>query len=226
MKAPVSLKDDELLRLLAAARKHRLRDWVMILVTYWHGLRASETINLKESDLDGGVLRVHRGKGSEATAQALQEHENPLLNERAAVEEWLAERGSLGKKGGRKPLSKTRQSSEIVRFSPDDRLFPITRGQFWANYRRYAIEAGLPRGIGRRTKLKTHALKHTIAKHLIRSGVTLPEVRDWLGWKSMKTADVYLAADQDELSDRIGKAIRGKDSFRRIQQTDLFDAGR
>src|SRR5579864_6114422 len=119
MKAPVSLKDEELLRLLAKARAHRLRDWVMILVTYWHGLRASETINLRESDLQDGVLRVHRGKGSEATAQALQEHENPLLNERAAIEEWFTERGTMGKKGGRKHLSKTRLSGEKVTFSTD-----------------------------------------------------------------------------------------------------------
>ena len=224
MKAPVSLKDDELLRLLAAARKHRLRDWVMILVTYWHGLRASETIHLREADLQDGVIRVHRGKGSEATAQALQEHENPLLNERAAVEEWLAERGTLGKKGGRRRPQKTGQSGEIVTFSEEDRLFPISRKQFWANYRRYATEAGLPRGIGRRTKRKTHALKHTIAKHLIREGVTLPEVRDWLGWKSMKTADVYLLSDQDELARNVGNAIRKKDSFRQIQQGKLFPA--
>ena len=224
MKAPVSLKDDELLRVLAKAREHRLRDWVMILVTYWHGLRASETINLREADLQDGVIRVHRGKGSEATAQALQEHENPLLNERAAVEEWFTERGSMGKKGGRKRVSKMSQSIQKGTFSPSERLFPLTRRQFHRIYQGYAIEAGLPRGIGRQTKRKTHALKHTIAKHLIRSGVTLPEVRDWLGWKSMKTADKYLIADQDELSDRVGRAIRGKDAFRRVQQANLFPA--
>jgi hypothetical protein len=46
-KAPVSLKDSELLNLLALAKQTRERDWVMVLVTYWHGLRASETLRLQ-----------------------------------------------------------------------------------------------------------------------------------------------------------------------------------
>jgi integrase len=129
-KPPVSLSDEQLLALLAKAEEHRHRDAIMIAVTYWHGLRASETVNLKASDIENGQIRVNRGKGSDATLQELQEHENPLLNERALMEEWLGSRERYGLKGGAKrrsgqragmPVSpaKMRQSTQIVAFLAD-----------------------------------------------------------------------------------------------------------
>ncbi len=45
-----------------------------------------------------------------------------------------------------------------------------------------------------------------------------------MGWRSIETASWYLMADEDELGDRVGKAIRGKDGFRRIQQGYLFES--
>jgi integrase len=176
-------------------------------------MRASETVNLTEADLEGGTIVVRRGKGSNATRQPLQEHENPLLNEKAAVEAWLASRQDRGKKGG----SKMRQSIETVANPRPARLFPISRGQFWRLVHGYALAVGIPR-----RKAKCHMLKHTIAKHLIRSGLPINEVQAWLGWKSLQTANWYLMADEDELGARVGQAIRGKDAFRQIQQSKLF----
>jgi len=227
MKTPVSLTPEELVRLLSAARARRLRDWVMILVTYWHGLRASETIKLLVSDLADGYLAVSRGKGSEATLQPLQEHENPLMNERAAIELWFRERAARGKKGGgregaRRPVPKMQQSAENVAFLPSDRLFPISRSQFWRLVRRYAQAAGIAAGRPYRTKRKTHALKHTIAKHLTSDGVPVNEVQAWLGWKDIRTAAIYLVPDEDEVALRVGKIIREKRAFRRELQPSLF----
>lgn len=122
-KRPVSLSDAQLLALLETAKRRRLRDHVMILVTFWHGLRASETLNLRESDFDRveGKIRIRRGKGSEGGLQDLQKWpDNPLLDECAAVTEWLADRGQFGAKGGgrkgRKRRVKILQSSEKVKF--------------------------------------------------------------------------------------------------------------
>jgi integrase len=233
MKTPVSLSDDELVRLVTAARAGgRLRDWALILVTYWHGLRASEAVNLRVGDLADGFLSVSRGKGSEATLQPLMEHDNPLLNERQVIARWLAERAAYGKKGGRRrprksSPSKTQQSSQSVAFSRpesdiDDLVFPISRETFWRTFNAYGKAAGLPRGQRYRNKRKPHALKHTIAKHLIKGGVPLNEVQAWLGWKSIKTAAIYTVADDDEVAISVGKTIREKPAFRRELQAVLF----
>jgi integrase/recombinase XerD len=212
-KAPVSLKDSELLCLLGLAKQARERDWIMILLTYWHGLRASETLQLKEDDFSHGQVLIRRGKGSDGGWQTLQTHENVLLNEAKGLEAWLANRRSYGRKGA----AKMQRSTENVAFPPSDRLFPLHRSQFWRIVHGYALAAGIPL-----RKCKTHMLKHTIAKHLIREGLPVNEVQAWLGWRSLETALHYLKPDEEELSDRVGQTIRRKSGFHWALQGNLF----
>jgi integrase len=242
-KPPVSLTDEEFHAVLEIANKRRFRDLVMIVVTYWHGLRASELVNLRRCDfnLEVGEILIRRGKGSEGGWWALQEHEDPLQNERALVKQWLEHSHEYGEKGGSKrgyrarrtaapsvsgvprltdgpsltngaPFTqdnaKRQQSSQNVAFSSEDpnpRVFPVHRCHFWKLVNRYARQAGLPA-----RKCKTHAIKHTIAKHLIRAGVPVNDVMEWMGWTSLSTPMWYMRADVEELSDRIGRAIRSR----------------
>jgi len=85
-----SLSKSELLTLLSCARSHSNRDWLMILVTYWHGLRASEAVGFTPDSVAGGYITIQRLKGSERTIQRLAEHSEPLLNERAALLDWIS----------------------------------------------------------------------------------------------------------------------------------------
>jgi integrase len=61
-KPPVSLTNEQFLALLAKAQERRLRDWILILFTYWHGFRASEPLTVTEADFDRrrGAVRVAR----------------------------------------------------------------------------------------------------------------------------------------------------------------------
>jgi site-specific recombinase XerD len=211
---PVALSEQELLQVLQLAFARRTRDGVLMLLTYRHGLRPSEALNIRRRDLDGERLTIARGKGSEAVDQPLLGHENPLLDELTWVRRWLAEMGQHGLKGGAtaataKRRAKTLQSSQNVKFQqlsrepgPDDRLFPITRVRYFQIFREYAAAAGI-----REVKRSPHKLKHSIAKHLVRHGVPLNEVCEWIGWKSMKTADHYTKADGDETAATVERTI-------------------
>ena len=75
------LSNAELLALLAAAKASRERDWLMILVGYWHGLRASEVVGLTAGSIVDGHITVARLKGSLKTCQPLVKHADPLLDE-------------------------------------------------------------------------------------------------------------------------------------------------
>ena len=137
-----SLTKEELLALLGAARRRRERDWLLILVTFWHGLRASEAIQLTRDSFVDGYLTVRRLKGSMKTRQELVSHENPLLDERAGVFAFAANARS------------------------NQRLFPLTRRRFGQLIEQYGAEAGLERA-----KCHPHVLKHTIAMFSIGSGI-------------------------------------------------------
>ncbi len=75
---------------LAAARKgrHGVRDYLLGLMAYRHGLRVSELIRIRldDLDLDGGRMFVRRMKGSVSTSHPMQG------DEVRAVRAWLRER--------------------------------------------------------------------------------------------------------------------------------------
>src|SRR5262249_56879010 len=65
------LTEAEIKRFLEAARggRHGIRDYLMILMAYRHGLRVSELVDirLKDLDLESGRIYVRRKKGSLST---------------------------------------------------------------------------------------------------------------------------------------------------------------
>ena len=79
-------------RFLAAARggRHGVRDYLLMLMAYRHGLRVSELIDIRLSDLDLGTGRlfVRRKKGSLSTHQPVEG------DELRALRAWLRERAA------------------------------------------------------------------------------------------------------------------------------------
>lgn len=128
----------ELYSLLLKAKEHNERDWLMLLVGYWHGLRASEILSLRAANVVGDCLCVQRLKGSLKTTHPLVKHPDALFNEYDAFKKRMIEVGT-------------------------GRLFPISRNELWRIIQKYGIGAGIERH-----KLHPHVLKHSIAMHSIR----------------------------------------------------------
>jgi type 1 fimbriae regulatory protein FimB len=84
------LTEAEIASFLKAARRgrHRVRNYAMLLLTYRHGLRVSELVNMRiaDVDLDTGRLFVRRCKGSLSTNQPLDG------DEIRALRGWLRQR--------------------------------------------------------------------------------------------------------------------------------------
>jgi integrase len=176
---------EQTVQLLTAARCCRERDWVLLLVTFWHGLRASEAVALNPENFADGYLTVQRLKGSLKTVQPLIEHELEILDERQAIQKCLASHLRAYGKGGRRR-----------------RLFPITRIQFWRLVRRYGGLAGLPRHL-----CHPHALKHSIAMQSI-AGAGIENVRQYLGHKSISSTGAYLRVGDDAASRAVHAATQ------------------
>src|SRR5436190_19169900 len=170
----IHLEPAEVLSVLKAARAKGSREWAMIVVAYKHGMRASEVCNLRLDDLDikNGSIVVERLKGSLRTTQAVTEHRGePLLNELKALREWLRKRPDDGsdylftsQKGGR-----------------------LDRSQFFRLFQAIASKAGMPA-----EKRHPHALKHSIASHLVSANVNLALVKQQLGHKAINSTMRYV----------------------------------
>jgi integrase len=214
---PVYLTEQEIEKLLGLAASRCIRNWVLILLTYRHGLRRAEALNIRRRDIEGGFLSVQRGKDSDKTEQALKPHRNPLLDEVKAVEGWLDSMEKCGKKGGAKPGGRrsryeTSQSTQKGKFCTENplpsapegkqKLFSITPRRFHQIFRAYATEIGLPP-----SKRHPHVLKHSIVIHLLKHRVPINEVIAWVGWKSIKTADHYTKVKADEVARSVDVAM-------------------
>lgn len=162
-----SLSKAQLLMLLAAARAHRERDWLLILVCFWHGLRASELISFQKDAVADGYLIILRPDGSERLRHMLVEHPEPLLDENAALEEF-------------------------VRLSdPEVPVCHVCRRRVDQLMKYYCSLVGIPAELAH-----THTLRHTVARLSIESA-GIEHARRWLGHKSMGSIYEYLKVPDD-----------------------------
>src|SRR5882757_718332 len=84
------LTADEILSVLKVARAESVRDWLMILLAYRHGLRANEVTSLRITDIRDGSIDIKRSKNSLRTVQPLENFRGEsLLNEKVGVSAWL-----------------------------------------------------------------------------------------------------------------------------------------
>lgn len=180
------LTREQVIAVLREARARSERDWTLLLVTFWHGLRASEAISLTPAHFADGYLSIQRLKGSKHTTQPLVEDPDPLLNEKLAVESWLAKAPKNG--DGSRPL----------------RLFAISRIQLYKLFRRYCAIAGIPRHLSH-----PHVLKHSIAMQSIKAA-GIENVRAYLGHVSIASTGEYLKVDDAEASAAVVVAAKAR----------------
>jgi|SRR5581483_1239885 len=181
------LNRDQLIEVFRHAKAARERDWVLFLVSFWHGLRASEATNLTPEHFQDGFLTIQRLKGSLRTVQPLVEDPEELLNEKAAIAAWLARHETSHGVSGR-----------------NKRLFPITRVQFYRLMRRYGRLAGLPKHL-----CHPHVLKHSIAMQSIKEA-GIENVRQYLGHRSISSTGAYLRVTDEAASAAVISGSRRK----------------
>jgi integrase/recombinase XerD len=168
---------DRLIESPAEDRPTGLRDRAMLDLLYATGLRVSELVLLRVSDLDEsqGVVRV-TGKGNK---QRLVPVGRSALR---SVSEYVAkQRGTLLKGRVSPYLFVTARGSAI------------TRQGFWKLLKAHGKSAGIFRG------LSPHVLRHSFATHLLEGGADLRSVQTMLGHADIGTTQVYTHVMQSRL---------------------------
>ena len=177
---PKSLTEEDVEELLAAPNVEEplgLRDRTMIETLYASGLRVSELVTLKVSQVsqDMGVVRL-MGKGAkerlvplgeEALAwirRYLRESRPRILGKRAAAALFVTNRGAA-----------------------------MTRQSFWHLLKRHAARARVGKPIS------PHTLRHAFATHLLNHGADLRVVQLLLGHSDISTTQIYTHVARERL---------------------------
>lgn len=80
------LTRDELRRLFTVAHKHDKRIHLLLVVTFWSGLRISETLAIRGRDVRNGELHVKRLKRSNPTIHKLHVDADPVFDSSPLIE--------------------------------------------------------------------------------------------------------------------------------------------
>jgi site-specific recombinase XerD len=201
---PVDFLDrDEMTALLAAPDRGMWvgrRDHLMILLALQTGLRVSELIGLRRSDvvLGSGAHVRCRGKGR-------KERCTPMRRDVATlVAAWLKELPA----GAEQPLL------------PTVRGAPMSRDAVEHLLARHAATASAHCRSLARKRISPHVLRHSTAMELLRSGVDRSVIALWLGHESVDTTQIYLDADLATKERALARTSHRATSSRRFHAED------
>lgn len=185
-KLPTVLSIEEIDRLLAAidmSKPEGRRNRAMLETLYSCGLRVSELVDLRLSNLyfDEGFVKVI-GKGN-------KERLVPISNKaRTEIFNYLPDRNSL--------LGIVDKNSENI-------VFLNRRGKKLSRVMVFTIIKQLATTISLKKSISPHTFRHSFASHLVEGGADLRAVQEMLGHESILTTEIYTHLDREFLRDAI-----------------------
>lgn len=153
-----------------------LRDRAILEILYACGLRVSELINLKTSDLffDDDLIRAF-GKGSKER----------LIPIGSSAVTWVTNYLQRSR-----PLLEKKSKSHNYVFL-NVRGTKFSRMGIWKMVSHYTEEAGIEK------EVHPHTFRHSFATHLIEGGADLRAVQEMLGHSDISTTQIYTHLDKD-----------------------------
>ncbi len=180
-KLPDTLNFHEIEQLLAAidlSTPEGTRNRAIIETLYSSGLRVSELLDLKMSNLyeDMGFLKV-AGKGDKERLVPIGRDALKHIN--------------LYREGVRCHLT--------IKKGHEDILFLNRRGARLTRVMIFTIIKDLAAKAGIQKQVSPHTFRHSFASHLIEGGADLRAVQEMLGHESITTTEIYTHLDRDYL---------------------------
>ena len=185
-KMPEILTMDEVSRLLEqpSGNSHKeIRDKAMLELLYATGIRVTELITLKVSDVNLPMS---------------------FIICRDAHKERVIPFGKAAKEALVRYLTEARE--QMIEDKSSDILFcnfsgaPMSRQGFWKLIKFYAKKAGITADI------TPHTLRHSFAAHLVENGADLRSVQEMLGHSDISTTQIYVNMNHNRIREVYAKA--------------------
>lgn len=184
-KLPEVLSIEEIDQLIAAidmSKAEGHRNKAILETLYSCGLRVSELVNLKFSDLyfEEGFIRVI-GKGNKerlVPVSSSVEKEIGIYNDHV-------------------------RRHQSIQSGNENIVFLNRRGAQLTRVMIFTIIKNLAESIGLKKNISPHTFRHSFATHMIEGGANLRAVQEMLGHESITTTEIYTHLDQRFLRDAI-----------------------
>ena len=186
-KLPDTLSEEEINQLIGAidlSKPEGERNRAILETLYGCGLRVSELLDLKLSDLyfEEDFIKV-TGKGDKQRFVPISEINKKYINiYRREIRVHIAI-----KKGAEDVLFLNRRGNKL------------TRAMIFTIIKQLAQEIGLHKSIS------PHTFRHSFATHLLQNGADLRAIQQMLGHESITTTEVYMHVDRTHLAEVMNK---------------------
>ncbi len=185
LKLPVYLTIEEIDALIQAidlSKNEGHRNRAMLETLYSCGLRVSELVNLRFSDLffEEGFIRVI-GKGNKERLVPV----SPSVEKEIGIYVDFYRKQQDAKPGNENIVFLNRRGAQLTRVM----IFTIIKD--------------LSEAIGLTKNISPHTFRHSFATHLIEGGANLRAIQEMLGHESITTTEIYTHLDQRFLRDAI-----------------------
>lgn len=160
-----------------------LRDKLIIDLFYTTGIRRTELINLKTSNIDqsNNTLKVLGKRNKERIVPIL-----PIISQQ--IQKYLSERSQL----------------EVIKDS--EYFFLMSKGNKLNDSFVYRLINYYFSNVSEKVKKSPHILRHTFATHLLNNGADINSVKELLGHSSLASTQVYTHSSLAELKKVYGNA--------------------
>ena len=179
----LSIKEiDKLISSIDLSHPQGIRNKAILEVLYSCGLRVSELINLRLSQvrLKEYYIKVI-GKGN-------KERLAPIGGKAiSSLEIYL----------------KNIRNTQIAKKGSEDIIFLNRRGEKLSRVMIFTIIKDTARKIGLKKNISPHTFRHSFATHLVEGGADLRSVQEMLGHSSINTTEIYTHLDREYLRDEI-----------------------
>jgi len=176
------LEIDALIGAIDLSKPDGMRNKTMLEVLYSCGLRVTELITLKISNLylEDDFIKI-LGKGNKERLVPIGEQASKMITI------YLQEiRVHLSIKKGQ-----------------EDYVFLSKRGALLSRVMVFMIIKSLAEKIGLKKSISPHTFRHSFATHLIEGGADLRAVQEMLGHESITTTEIYTHLDREYLRETI-----------------------
>ncbi|MCP4978090.1 MAG: site-specific tyrosine recombinase XerD [Maribacter sp.] len=186
-KLPDTLSEEEINQIIGAidlSKPEGERNRAMLETLYGCGLRVSELINLKISDLffDEDFIKV-TGKGDKQRFVPISDFNKKYIN--------------IYRKEIRVHQSIQKGFNDILFLNRRGRQ--LTRAMIFTIIKQLALKIGLAKNIS------PHTFRHSFATHLLQNGADLRAIQQMLGHESITTTEVYMHVDRSHLAEVLNK---------------------
>lgn len=185
-KIPEIMTMDEVVRLLEQPNgdsPKEIRDKAMLELLYATGIRVTELIQLKVSDINMSMgFILCRDAHKERVIPFGSEAKNALLKYLGDVRDSMLTEGD----------------NEILFVNCSGT--PMSRQGFWKLIKYYTKKAGIT------SDITPHTLRHSFAAHLVENGADLKSVQKMLGHSDLSTTQIYANINHNRIREVYAKA--------------------